>query len=47
LHLGILNSIDFISATEWKDEAARLLSEVAMFRLALNHETAPSSIKSK
>lgn len=89
MHLGILNIIDFISATkdvmvttgqtvesvrrvlelerevavlratlaamppstaqnqEWKDEVARLLSEVAMFRLALNHETAPSSIKSK
>ena len=89
MHLGILNSIDFIRpqrdvmvatgqtvesmwrvlererevavlrATlaamppstaqnqEWKDEVARLLSEVAIFRLALNHEAAPSSIKSK
>jgi hypothetical protein len=32
LRLGILDSIDFISATEWKDEAARLLNEAAMFR---------------
>ncbi|HWW71133.1 MAG TPA: hypothetical protein VN089_14425 [Duganella sp.] len=30
---------------EWKDEIARLLSEVALFRLALARETVLSSIK--
>ena len=32
---------------EWKDALARLLGEVVMFRLALDHEPVPSSIKSK
>lgn len=32
---------------QWKDEVARLLSEVVMFRLALAHDPVLSSIKSK
>lgn len=32
---------------QWNDEVARLLSEVVMFRLALDHDPVLSSIKSK
>jgi hypothetical protein len=32
---------------EWKDEVVRLLSEVVLFRLALDQETVLSSLKNK